>query len=572
MDVIGRVRRWAWSRPRVLLVDAPGADPLRWAVEAELDRRGWGHASAPAETDLLLVLGTPGEELSRAIDVVWSQVPEPRHRSGVGSGADVGQVLDTARDALLETATGAGLDEQRRPSPATLLGGAGNEEDDGHAGMGHEGQVGMGHDGHAGMGHDGHAGMDHTEQTDVVHIVHAGTDRPDHGGAEHTGHEHGRHREHGDAEEPGHEGDEHVGHRGMGHSHTDDADPEGPSHGGCTDHGGAEHGGQALEQGGHAGTEHEGHETGSRRSEVPEGAGQEGLHHGGADRPPHTDMGRAAPAETGHGGHAAMDHGGHAAIDHGDHAGTGHGGHGGMDHGGHGGMDHGSMEVAGLPMADTAPDRDGLQLDALAVALGPVLPGWPTGLLLRGKLQGDVLTDVSLSWVDAAHPVAAHPVDGHPVDGHHSDGGTARLEALDHLARFLDVAGWPVAARDARRARNGLRDADPDRVDAGRRRAVHLAHRVRRSRTLAWSVRGIGAVEATGVQPFRGDVLDRIRWWCEVAAGAEPPVDALPELPLERVAELLEGAELAAARLVVASLRLTRQETATPVAADVRTG
>jgi hypothetical protein len=250
------------------------------------------------------------------------------------------------------------------------------------------------------------------------------------------------------------------------------------------------------------------------------------------------------------------------------------------------------MEVAGLPMADTAPDRDGLQLDALAVALGPVLPGWPTGLLLRGKLQGDVLTDVSLSWVDAAHPVAAHPVaahpvdghpvdghpvdghpvDGHPVDGHHSDGGTARLEALDHLARFLDVAGWPVAARDARRARNGLRDADPDRVDAGRRRAVRLAHRVRRSRTLAWSVRGIGAVEATGVQPFRGDVLDRIRWWCEVAAGAEPPVDALPELPLERVAELLEGAELAAARLVVASLRLTRQETATPVAADVRTG
>jgi hypothetical protein len=291
-------------------------------------------------------------------------------------------------------------------------------------------------------------------------------------------------------------------------------------------------------------------------------------------------MGHAAPAETDHGGHAAMDHGdhagmgrgGHAGMGHGGHAGMGHGGHAGMGHGGHAGMDHGSMEVAGLPMADTAPDRDGLQLDALAVALGPVLPGWPTGLLLRGKLQGDVLTDVSLSWVDAAHLVAAHPVAAPPVDGHHSDGGTARLEALDHLARFLDVAGWPVAARDARRARSGLRDADPDRVDTGRRRAVQLARRVRRSRTLAWSVRGIGAVKATGAQPFRGDVLDRIRWWCELAAGAEPQVDPLPELPLERVAELLEGAELAAARLVVASLRLTRQETATPVAADVRTG
>jgi hypothetical protein len=290
------------------------------------------------------------------------------------------------------------------------------------------------------------------------------------------------------------------------------------------------------------------------------------------DHGDHAAMGHGGQAAMNHGDHAGMDHGDHAGMGHGGHAGMGHGGHAGMGHGGHGGMDHGSMEVAGLPMADTAPDRDGLQLDALAVALGPVLPGWPTGLLLRGKLQGDVLTDVSLAWVDAAHPDAAHHVAAHHVDGHHSDGGTARLAALDHLARFLDVAGWPVAARDARRARNELRAADPDRVDAGRRRAVQLARRVRRSRTLAWSVRGIGAVEATGAQPFRGDVLDRVRWWCELAAGAEPPVGALPELPLERVAELLEGAELAAARLVVASLRLTRQETATPVAADVRTG
>lgn len=551
MDVIRRVRRWAWSRPRVLLVDGPGADLLKWAVEAELDRRGWGRASSPAATDLLVVLGSPGEELSRAIDVVWSQVPEPRHRVGVGSGVDVGQVLDTALDALLETATSGGLDEQVRPSPATLLGGAGNGGDDGPAGMGHEA--------HVGMGHDGHEGMDHTDHPDVGHTVHAGTDRPDHDGAGHTGHEQGHHREHGAVEEPRHGSDEHAGHRVMEDSHIDGADPEGPSHGGHAAHGGTDHGGQAaMEQGGHAGREHEGHEAGPRRREVPEDAGQDGMHHGAADRPSHTDVGHAAPAETDHGGHAGM----------------GHGGHGGMGHGGHGGMDHGSMAVAGLPMADTAPDRDGLQLDALAVALGPVLPGWPTGLLLRGTLQGDVLTAVSLSWVDPAHHIAAHHVAADHaaadhVDGHHSDGGTARLEALDHLARFLDVAGWPVAARDARRARDGLRAADPDRVDAGRRGAVQLARRVRRSRTLAWSVRGIGAMEATGAPELRGDVLDRVRWLCELAAGAEPAVAGLPELPLERVAELLEGTELAAARLVVASVPLTRQATGARVAADV---
>lgn len=564
MDVIRRVRRWAWSRPRVLLVDGPGTDLLKWAAEAELDRRGWGRASSPAATDLLVVLGTPGEELSRAIDVVWSQVPEPRHRVSVGSGPDVGQVLDTALDALLETAAGGGLDEQMRPTPATLLGGAGNGEDDGHAGMGHEGHVGMGHDGHEGMDHEG---MDPAEHPDVDNTVHAGTDSPDHDGAGHTGHEQGHHREPGDVEEPGHDVDQHAGHRGTEHSHIGGADPEGPSHGGHADHGGTDHGGQAaMEQGGHAGGEHEGHEAGPRRREAPEDAAQDGMHHGAADRPSHTDVG--------HGDHAGMDHGGQAGMDHGGHAGMDHGGHGGMDHGGHGGMDHGSMAVAGLPMADTAPDRDGLQLDALAVALGPVLPGWPTGLLLRGRLQGDVLTDVSLSWVDpadhvAADHVAAHHVAAHHSAAHHSAGGTARLEALDHLARFLDVAGWPVAARDARRARDELRAAASDRVDAGRRRAVQLARRVRRSRTLAWSVRGIGAMEATGAQELRGDVLDRVRWLSELAAGAEPAVAGLSELPLERVAELLEGTELAAARLVVASVPLTRQATGARVAADV---
>src|SRR3712207_300136 len=148
MDVIRRVQRWAWSRPRVLLVDAPGAHDLRWTVEAELDRRGWTCASSPAETDLLVVLGTAGEELSRAVDVLWSQVPQPRHRSSVGSGTDVGRVLDTALDGLLATATGAPLDEQTRPSPATLLG---RSEDDDHAG-------------HGSMDHTGHTDVDHTDR------------------------------------------------------------------------------------------------------------------------------------------------------------------------------------------------------------------------------------------------------------------------------------------------------------------------------------------------------------------------------------------------------------------------
>ena len=72
MDLTRRLRRWAVRRPRVLVVDAPGSTPLRWAVEAHLDSRGWSPALSPAETDLLLVLGEPGAELARAVDVVGS--------------------------------------------------------------------------------------------------------------------------------------------------------------------------------------------------------------------------------------------------------------------------------------------------------------------------------------------------------------------------------------------------------------------------------------------------------------------------------------------------------------------
>jgi hypothetical protein len=216
--------------------------------------------------------------------------------------------------------------------------------------------------------------------------------------------------------------------------------------------------------------------------------------------------------------------------------------------------------VAGLPMAGTAPDRDGLQLDALQVALGPVLTGWPTGLLLHGQLQGDVLGHVRLAWADA------DTGDDRPVC---TSEGT-RLLALDRLNRFLEVAGWPTAARDARRARDRLRSADPAEAAAGHRFAVQLARRVRRSRTLAWSVRGIGAVEDAGPGDLHGDVLDRVLRWCELAAAPALPAGPLLDVPLEQVARLLEGAELAAARLVVASLPLSHPVARrTPVSARV---
>ncbi|SDG06973.1 hypothetical protein SAMN05660662_0185, partial [Blastococcus aurantiacus] len=232
------------------------------------------------------------------------------------------------------------------------------------------------------------------------------------------------------------------------------------------------------------------------------------------------------------------DHGGgHEGMDHG-------GGHEGMDHGGHH-MHHGGS-VAGLAMADTGPDRDGLQLDVLTVALGPVLLGWPTGLVVQARLQGDVVVDAESSWVDGLVDVVAER-DRNP-----------RRVALDHLAHFLLLAGWPTASREARRARDGLGELDPAAVAAAQKAAARLARRVARSRTFAWSVSGLGVVGASSPGGRQGDVLDRVRRWCAVAAG-EAGDDDLTSTPVEELPVLLEGMELAAARLVVASLSLERQ-------------
>lgn len=50
----------------------------------------------------------------------------------------------------------------------------------------------------------------------------------------------------------------------------------------------------------------------------------------------------------------------------------------------------------GRPMAETAPDRDGLRLDRLDVRIGPFFPPFPPGLVLSVGLQGDIVQDVAV--------------------------------------------------------------------------------------------------------------------------------------------------------------------------------
>lgn len=216
--------------------------------------------------------------------------------------------------------------------------------------------------------------------------------------------------------------------------------------------------------------------------------------------------------------------------------GTRHEDHGSQAaHGGNHGHGGGGMAPAGgLAMADLGDDRDGLRLDRLHVPLGPVLPDWPAGLLVRVVLQGDVIQQASAEVLDAGVGRPFWPT-AHPA-----------ARELDALTRFLGVAGWADAAARARRLRDELlAGVRPERL-AGP--AVTLVRHVRRSRILRWSVRGISA----GPTDVAGRLEQRLVAIERALASGGP--DAVGRPPLHEVAGLLVGAELAAARVIVAAL------------------
>lgn len=260
-----------------------------------------------------------------------------------------------------------------------------------------------------------------------------------------------------------------------------------------------------------------------------------------------TDSGHAGHGgDGGHGGHE-----GHGDHDHMDHDGMDHGDedHGDMDHGGHGGHeghgdhgDHEGMEMApgGVSLAQGGEDRDGLEMDVLHVRLGPVLAYWPPGLVLRCALQGDVVADARAEMLDA---------DTAPLDGK----GSART--VDHVASLLALAGWDDAADEARAVRDALLSHGRD--DETSARLGRLRHRVEGSRVLRWSLRGLRPLAREtrtrlGLpEHVAGDTYDRLLRMLDLAGDddhicAAIPVDGLPDL--------VQGLDLATARLVVASL------------------
>ncbi|MFF0204830.1 hypothetical protein [Streptomyces sp. NPDC005017] len=251
---------------------------------------------------------------------------------------------------------------------------------------------------------------------------------------------------------------------------------------------------------------------------------------------------------------------------------------------------HAMGEIAGLPMAGRAQDRDALTLDQLHLPLGPALPDWPAGLILRLTLQGDVAQAVEVDHVPLPPGGDRLPFWDEPWlraargDEVTRDAAARRRCAahLDSAGRLLAVAGWADAAARCRRLRDELLSgASRERAGGELDRTLH---RVRRSRPLRWSLAGLGHLpagraRAAGVSgpalAANGDAHDRLlRWLSEIEAALEglddaqplPPDDRTgprgrldgPRLPsaalLDVLPGLLTGSEFACARIILASL------------------
>ena len=308
------------------------------------------------------------------------------------------------------------------------------------------------------------------------------------------------------------------------------------------------------------------------------------LADGGEPPEPAAGEGEAGHAG-GHGGHRDTEADGHDEHD-------GHDGHDGHDEhdehgGGHGGHHGHGMEMpGGLPMADRGQDRDGLMLDQLHVPLGPLLPDWPAGLVVHTTLQGDVIQEARVEVVRENAPVPAYWTEpwrralaGEPVPAGEAP---RRLAAghLDSLGRLLMVAGWWDAAVRAQRLRDDLlAGTSAGQLMPGLRR---LTRHLRGSRTLRWLTDGLGVLPAATAEDAGvsgpalrasrsgGDVSARWQTWLADVERMLPDIDEADLLPADSEAAigevghpaallavlpgLLDGVELAAARLIVASL------------------
>lgn len=169
----------------------------------------------------------------------------------------------------------------------------------------------------------------------------------------------------------------------------------------------------------------------------------------------------------------------------------------------------------GRAMAMTGEDlRDGLQLDAFRLRLGPFAPMLPPGLVLELVLQGDVIQRAKVQQLPYMQ----------------SEPSTPRA-FLRRAARMLELLELPALAERCRR-----RAGEP----AGP--ALSLLRAVRWSGALAAVPRDLGRVESLGT-----DARERLQGWLTDGGGTDTDMAV-------HLDQLLPGLEWQEAMLAIASL------------------
>jgi Respiratory-chain NADH dehydrogenase, 49 Kd subunit len=149
----------------------------------------------------------------------------------------------------------------------------------------------------------------------------------------------------------------------------------------------------------------------------------------------------------------------------------------------------------GRPMAEVAPDRDGLRLDQLTVRIGPFFARFPTGLVLEVRLQGDVVQQAQVvvapegeAAVEVDVPTAFRDALDIPVP-------VSVLELERARSHLRSIASALVAHQLPSLARRVLRFASNVHPDQGE--DVERLHRLlRRSQLLGWAAKGVGPISA----------------------------------------------------------------------------
>ena len=195
------------------------------------------------------------------------------------------------------------------------------------------------------------------------------------------------------------------------------------------------------------------------------------------------------------------------------------------------------MMPDGIPLAEGAEDRDGLEMDEFHLPLGPVLAHWPAGLILRVTLHGDVVVDAEVEQL-AMVEACSSP----------DDAIVRAARLLDAAGAVLTLAGLPAESARARK----LRDRCLDGGVVGGDEVAGFGERVGRQRVLRWV---LGGLTVEGGHGGSEDLHDRLLGLFE-RARAELDGEATRRVTsgAQALPELVRGLELAAVRLWLASM------------------